>query len=125
MQWALPTAAGLVVLKDGLLPWTTRESCRKAGRNKQIGLKRETQSTRVDGKSLTEWLGFTARRTGTLYAALSARSDLLPRYAPIVGRHLINDDYRRRRVFSQDVFKQGRIQVRSATPWFLAAACNT
>ena len=28
MQWALPTARGLVVLKDGLAPWTTRERWR-------------------------------------------------------------------------------------------------
>jgi len=25
MQWVLPTARGPVVLKDGLLPWTTHE----------------------------------------------------------------------------------------------------
>ena len=35
MQWALPTARGHVVLKDGLAPWTTREPWRNV-QEKQI-----------------------------------------------------------------------------------------
>ena len=58
----LPTAAGLVVLKDGLPPWTTRD--RRMGKQRQSAETKgpadagpEIQSGGVDGKSLTEWLG--------------------------------------------------------------------
>ncbi len=48
MQWALPTARGLVVLKDGLAPWTTRERQRNV---------EEKQSPALPGlKSITQVL---------------------------------------------------------------------
>jgi hypothetical protein len=54
----LPTAAGLVVLKDGLPLWTTREFGEESSGKTRPGVARPiTQSCRVDGKSLTDLLG--------------------------------------------------------------------
>ena len=61
MRWALPTARDLVVLKDGLAPWTTREWRRNV---------QEKQSPALPGlKSINQVL--TGEVLGICYAALA------------------------------------------------------